>query len=282
MTRTDEEIEQICLRLINNQIGERALDVSPDEFQRFYSTFVNTTRQIPLVSLVNLEDIVVAQFSTISPQHFDITSKGDLKEDSFGFIPQKRWYGTKEKPEKFITFLRREIAENYAKLIVVGCLGFGILFFVDSTNLYDLMISLLIQSSTVFLSLYIIFTVSQTQNLFRDLLLFKKGILQHYYNDDRNVTLLGILTVALTFFSAGVIYLLTSYGPAVPISWFPLLGRILKAATTTIVLVLLFDTFLTVANYYLERNRDVLERDIVGQILNQDYEEFTRSARKVI
>ena len=35
-----------------------------------------------------------------------------------------------------------------------------------------------------------------------------------------------------------------------------------------LVIMLLFDTFLTVANYYLNKNSDVIERDIVEEILH--------------
>lgn len=36
-----------------------------------------------------------------------------------------------------------------------------------------------------------------------------------------------------------------------------------------------FDTFLIVADYYLDRSRDVIERDMASDILHQDFEEFS-------
>ena len=268
MTRTNQEIEGICIKLLSGGIGTSSFPVSLDEFQRFYSTFVNLTKKSPTVSLVSLEDHVIGQFSDISPQHFDITDKRTLLSTDFDFIQDVRWYGANKKPEMFIPFLWREFRQNFLKLAIVAITSISILFFADNLDLNELIISLLIQSSTVFLGLYIIFTVSQSQGLYSDMQLFKSGILHRYYRDDRNITLLGILTVSFTFLNAGILYLLLGYAPNLYI-------RLSKALLLTINIVLLFDTFLTVANYYLERNRDVTERNIVAEILHTDYQELT-------
>jgi hypothetical protein len=268
MTKTNQEIENICVRLLRGEIGKIALSVSLDEFQRFYSTFVNLTKSSPVVSLVNIEDVVVAQFSDISPQHFDILSKQPLLDNDFQFIQEKRWYGANRKPENFLPFLWKELKQNSVKLLLVGLVSFALLFWVNNDGLYQLLVSLLIQSSTVFLSLYIIFTVSQSQNLYQDLQLFKSGILHKYFRDDKNVTLLGILTISSTFFNSGLLYLLSGLTQN-------LFTQIAKALFSTITIMLLFDTFFTVANYYLERNRDVIERNIVADILDEDYRDLT-------
>jgi len=269
MARTNKEIENICKRLLSGELGKRSIPVSLEEFQRFYSSFVNIKKVSPLVSLVNLEDRVIGQFYDISPQHFEITSKESLLADDFDFIQEVKWYGGNKKPERFISFLWRELKQNFFKLLIVAVISISILFYADSLPLYELIISLLIQSSTVFLGLYIIFTVSQSQSLYSDLQLFISGVLHRYYRDDRNITLLGILTVSFTFLNSGILYLLLGYEPNLYI-------RFGKALFLTVNIILLFDTFLTVANYYLERNRDILERNIVSEILHDDYQEFVK------
>jgi hypothetical protein len=266
MTRTNQEIEKVCIKLLSGEIGIKSLSVSLDEFQRFYSTFVNLAKKSPKVSLVNLEDRVIGQFSDISPQHFDISHKKPLINTDFDFIQDKKWYGSNTPPEKFIPFLVTELKQNFWKLLLVAIISFTILFLADNASLYELIISLLIQSSTVFLSLYIIFTVSQSQGLYSDLGLFKSGVLQRYYRDDKNVTLLGILTVSSTFLSSGLLYLLSNFDANI-------YTQAIKAILVTTNLVLLFDTFLTVANYYLERNRDIIERNIAADILDKDFQD---------
>lgn len=273
MTRTNQEIEKVCRKLLSGEIGIKPLSVSLDEFQRFYSTFVNLARKSPKVSLINLEDRIIGQFSDVSPQHFDISNKQPLTNTDFDFIQDRIWYGANTPPEKFIPFLVKELKLNFGKLFLVAIISFVILFLANNTSLYELIISLLIQSSTVFLSLYIIFTVSQSQGLYSDLELFKSGILQKYYRDDKNVTLLGILTVSSTFLSSGLLYLLSNFVASIYI-------QAIKAVLVTVNLTLLFDTFLTVANYYLERNRDIIERNIVADVLDKDFQSDNRKSER--
>jgi len=264
MTRTNQEIERICRKLLPREMDYEALPVSLDEFQRFYSAFVNLAKRSPKVSLVNLEDRVIGQFSDISPQHFDIVDKKPLINTDFDFIQEKVWYGPNTLPEKFATFLFKEFKQNFWKLFLVALISFIILFLADNLFLYQSIISLLIQSSTVFLGLYIIFTVSQSQTLYSDLELFKSGVLHKYYRDDKNVTLLAIMTVSSTFLSAGLLYLLPEDGVNI-------YAQVTKAMLVTLNITLLFDTFLTVVNYYLERNRDIIERNIAADILHDEF-----------
>jgi hypothetical protein len=265
MTRTNQDIDRICVKLLSHEINTEPLPVSLDEFQRFYSTLVNLTKRSPKVSLVNLEDRVLGQFSDIAPQHFDISEKKALLDTDFDFIKYKTWYGAKTPPEKFAPFLWTEFKQNFPKLSLIAIVSFALLFLADNKSLYELIISLLIQSSTVFLSLYIIFTVSQSQSLYSDMELFKSGVLHKYYRDDKNITLLGILTVSSTFLTAGLLYMLSALHANVSI-------QVIKALLVTGNIVLLFDTFLTVVNYYLERSRDVIERNIAADILHDDFE----------
>ena len=274
MSRKPEEIENICKKLLDGNYGKSALEVTLDEFQRFYTTMVYLTKSNPIVSFVNLEDVVVAQFSSISPQHFDISDrKIMLTEDDFEFVISKKWYGSQGKPQSFGNFLWHEFLLNWGKLSTIFVISALILFAINDKTFYEQLISLLIQSATVFLSLYIIFTVSQSHTLYKDIVLLKEGILQRYYRDDRNVTLLGIITIAFTFLGSGIISLTNKLDGLVQLDWATMTTRIIRAMVIAIVITMLFDTFLTVANYYLFRNRDVLERDMVADILDNDYRE---------
>lgn len=274
MSKSQDEIENICRNLLQGYLGEMAITVSLDEFQKFYTAIVHLTKVTPEISFVNLETTVVAQFSNISPQHFDIVDQFPLTEESFDFISKKYWYGRSGVPQGFLKFVWAEFLQNIGKLLTIFIVSILFLFIVNSDALYELIATFLIQSATVFLSLYIIFTVAQSQTLFQDLSLFRKGILQEYYTDDRNVTLLGILTIAMTFLSSGIVYLMNVYNELIQKIWFEILSRSIKAFFTALVITLLFDTFLTVANYYLYRNRDVIERNITSDLLDSDYEKF--------
>ena len=274
--RKPEEIQKICEALLIGQFGKRALDVNVDEFQKFYTTMVHLTKSNPVVSFVNLETMVVAQFSNISPQHFDIApGKRFLTETDFDFVINRKWYGARNKPQRFGWFLWNEFLLNKRELTIIFTISALALFIIDDIVLYEQLVSLLIQSATVFLSIYIIFTVSQSQTLYRDITLFKNGILQKYYRDDRNTTLLGIITIGLTFLGSSIVSLTSKVEKTyTQVDWVMLSTRAVRAFVLAVVVVMLFDTFFAVANYYLVRNKDVLERDMVADILDEDYKEY--------
>jgi len=275
MNRKPEEIERICKELLSGYYNNYALNVTLEEFQKFYTTMVFLTKTNPIVSFVNLQYTVVAQFSSISPQHFDIfNKKGIVTENNFDFVISQKWYGIKGRPQRFSNFLWHEFLLNWGKLSTIFIVSAVILFVVNDKSFYEQLISLLIQSATVFLSLYIIFTVSQSQTLYKDIELLKDGILQRYYSDDRHVTLLGIITIAFTFLGSGIIELTNKFDSFSQLSWVPMTMRCFRAITIAIVITMLFDTFFTVANYYLFRNRDVLERDMVADLLHDDYRKY--------
>ncbi len=133
------------------------------------------------------------------------------------------------------------------------------------------MTSLLITSSTVFLTIYLIFTVAQSQALQKDRQLFEQGVLQKYYRDDRNVTLLAILTIVLIFLNSTLLAI-ASQSIATTNLWYMQLSlRSGKAISTALVITLLIHSFFTVADYYLQRTRDVTERDLVARIFHEDF-----------
>lgn len=271
MNRPQDRVEEICQTLLDGYIGKSALEVSLEEFKQFYETMQRLAGVIPLVTLVNLETVVVAQFSNISPQHFDIIEASPFTEKQFEYIQNREWFGPNKVPQGFGRFLWKEILLNKGKLGIIFLISTAIFYMINTEAFYSSISSFLLQSATVFLSLYIIFTVSQSQTLYNDSSLLKAGILHSYIRHDRNITILGILTVALTFLGSGIITLSMMLDAAYPAAWFLLTSRILRALFMAIVVTMLFDTFFTVASYYLDRSRVIMERDLVVDILDREY-----------
>jgi hypothetical protein len=273
MEFTDDQIREMCARLVQGHIHYEALQVSLNEFRAFYESLYQLTGRLPRVSLVNLETLVKGQFSDVSPQHFDIQEQERLKEEDFDFVLEKTWYGTREETKSFGQFIWEELKRDWLKLLPVFAASGGLLYVINDLGFYELVGTFLVQSTTVFLSIYLIFTVSQSQNLRRDPSLFKDGTLHGYYRDDRNVTILGIITVGLTFLSSGIASLVYEFSSDLGYGW-EVAAKALSAIATASVVTLLFETFFTVANYYLERERDIVERDISADILDKEYRSY--------
>ncbi len=122
----------------------------------------------------------------------------------------------------------------------------------------------------LFLSIYLIFTVSQSERLSYDKKLFDAGVFHKYHSDDKNVTRFAILTVALVFANAILVHiprLNTTLQTPLPGA----LGRWLVALSTSLAITMLFHTFFVVADYYLGRTRDLAERQHIGRIFHEEY-----------
>lgn len=280
MIETSDSIDLICGKMIKHPDQEIAptVEVTLSEFQKYYTSLWKLTGSPPAVSLVNLGTIVIGQFSNVSPQKFGIQTRRFLTCEDFRFVDALRWHGPERACQSFIQFVWVEFRLYWWKLLLVFFTGTGLLYLADDTQLYSVLATLLIQSCTVFLSIFLIFTVAQSQILYRDIELFESGFLEKYYCDDRNVMWLGITAVALTLLSPMVISLLDSYFAEPMASELRVVVRLLKALSMSVTIALLFDTFLSVVDYYLQRSRDLIDRDMASEVLSRDFSEA--SARR--
>jgi len=272
MGRDAKEIKALCQRLLNHEYGENAIDVGFDEFRSVHHTLTDFTGKAIQVSLIRtIEGEIIAQFSNVSPQHFLISTPKNLTLKEFDLLPCKTWYGSTSRYERFWRFLFRELRHNKLPLATVLIVSTAFLAIVNSQNLYDLIASLLIQGGTVFVSIYLIFTVTQSHQIITDSLLYERGITQRYYHDDRNVTLLALITVALTFINAMFVYIVIGIELADLPQYVEVFHRLLPAVSTSCTITLLLSCFLTISQYYLSRTIDVYERDVVSEILHKDF-----------
>lgn len=263
---------EIYKHLRSGRLAADPIILTMEQFRDFYDeALALNDRQVPRVLVVNLEDQAYVLFPEWSRQEIIVESRKPLQDSDFSFLSLVDWRGARVSQTSFPCFLLYEAIDNWLRIGVILLVSVAALLLAGpSSDVYDLLHTLLIQASTVFLSIYLIFTVAQSERLSYDRKLFDKGILHKYYGHDRNVTRFGILTVALVF---GNSVLLSSdiVGQTLQDPLPLALGRWIAAISTAIVLSMLFHTFFIVADYYLERTRDVAEREHVGQVLHEEY-----------
>lgn len=272
-------LEEYCRILIKGSSLDEQVTLSLEEFEQLYYILMGHANQkAPVVALVNLSDQAFVTFPEYSRQEFIVSHSQPITEQLFRFLSNLHWYGPKQKPKTFSQFLKAEAKISW-KRFLLALLASALLLILSGTkvHIYELLSSLLIQSSTVFLTIYLIFTVAQTDKLSKDRKLFELGILSDYYSDDRNITVLGIITVALVLINTIVVELLLQVPNQYP-EIFSQTIRLTPAFTTGFVIAMLFHMFYTVATYYLERTRDVVERDTVKDILNEEDEHFAKAS----
>ena len=276
--RTDAELREICSVLLSRKRYSRALEFTLDEIQRSYTIMTHAqNNHAPRVTIVNIGDCLYLQFSDISPQHFLITEPKYCIEKDFAFIPYLNWYGSKELPKSFIDFFITELRINKWFLIPILLLTFLLMFLAADYELYDKVSELVLQAVTVFLSIYLIFTVTQNQVMSKDRSLFSQGIIQKFYYDDRNLAILAIVTIISSIISIIAAHLTQSIntgtmlmGPYVDIRHMAL------SFFSAVLITLMVDTFLSVVNYYFFRSKQILDRNVASDILDDEFKKYYR------
>jgi hypothetical protein len=280
MTMNENDLSKFAQGVVDGVLLDSSIVLKLNEFRRLYEIVLEKTRRrVPYILAIHLGDQVHLILPEYSRQEIVIEpeKRKKIRREDFSFLSLVDCRGATSPSRNFLLFLIGEIKINKIRLGLIFLISLALLIFVaPSVNNLDLANTLLIQASTVFLSIYLIFTVSQSERLSSDRKLFEKGILYRYYSDDRNITIFAILTIGLTFANTLLVHLpWISNG----LDGFSLISfsRWVISITTSIIFTMLFHTFFVVSDYYLERTRDIAEREHIGNIF---HEEFIRKNRR--
>ncbi len=277
-SKSDEYLAELATSLVNRQINKNALTFSLKDIQRMYVILTQMLENHPpQISIVSIGENVYFQFSEISPQHFLIEDSNGLSENDFAFIPNKNWFGPQEQSKGVIQFFREELSSNWW-LIIVLFLLFIIMLFTHDNDLYIKISELVLQATTVFLSIYLIFTVSQNQIIATDKKLFIQGIVYKFYSDDRYLAIEAIFTIVLSLSNTILVHFLVSlqftyflFRPD-----FLLVKDYILALTSSFLVILMVDTFLSVTNYFFFRTKHILDRNMASDILHDEFQKYEK------
>lgn len=268
------------------EYNSEPLRLSLPEFRNVYVELVrHLENRNPYAVLIFFADQVIATFPQFSKQQFTIPQMTDkfLTPDSFDFILRKQVYGLRGKLPSFGQFLISEARLYWIWLTLTFILSFIGLHLAGGKDLYETLSSLLIQSATVFVSIFLIFTVTQNTILQKDIGLFKQGLLHRYRRDDRNVAILGVLVVGLVILNSIFLALPQSLARNLSMNIYGYelnLYNFWGALTTSAIIVLLLDAFIGVVSYYLERSQDLVDRDFIREVFANERAYFAKSEAK--
>ena len=265
--------KEALLEIVNDLLSSNgdesyAIKLNVDELKELYDLLLRRLNQrTPKVSIINFGDSVIVGFLEISGIIIFVENIGNkFSRDDFDFLSLTDWYGGKDFPIGFGGFLRDEIRLYWKKLI--GLILIVILILSITTpqiQVIDFWNELLLQASTLFFSIYLIFTVSQSERLSKDEQLFDSGTLNKYYAHDKNITKFAISTIAVVLINSAI-----SHSPLIvdnTTANLNLAGILVIYPLIGLSVIMLFHTFYLVSNYYLERSRDLSDRDHKKRIL---------------
>ena len=255
--------------------------------QCFREVFLGIQQEYPgtPVDIVLNGDWAMAQFSRISNQRIRILpvfttrlrhiEPQVLSEDDFDFAALYATFYGARKPLSFLAFLREELSANPFKLLIVFLATFFIFFLISSNGNITKLIpinELIITSITLFLSIFLLFTVSQNLEKSQNLMFFSTGLTHRFFSVDRYVAIIAILALLLGFFNVVLAEILPNHNWALfkytiqtPDS---LELTIIASLSTALATTLLVDSFLALTNYYFYRVRYLVEQELTRQLLD--------------
>jgi hypothetical protein len=282
--KAQEKANQIAETLANGAefMPGQDIQLTLPELKHVYSGLVRQlSNRNPIAALIYFDEEIFVSFPQHSTQRFLLPRKQHdyLMPRDFEFILLRKEYGTLARLDSFGRFLALELRRYWRWLcliFVVVSLG---LHFTGTDISYTTLSGVLIQSATVFVSVFLIFTVTQNTLMQNDLSLFKRGILHRYRRTDRNVAILGVSVIGAVILNSMFVLLPDAYAKLFNFSVYGYqftLQNFWGAISTGIVVTMLFDAFISVVGYYLDRSQDVADRDFIQKVFADEEEQYQK------
>lgn len=261
------------------------------QFREVYQAIQRNAQGTPVDIVLN-GDWAMVQFSRLCNHRIRVLQdppssllsrfvpKTVLEEKDFEFASlHSQFYGAKTYLS-LRSFLAEEISTNWLPLsltMLISWIVFQFLLGTAGKDVLEKVNELLLTATTLYLSIFLLFTVSQNVDLVKDPYLFRQGLTQRFFRVDQ---LLAFLAVAVLCVSILSVILLNVSSPVS----LPLFGRTFTIPDASIIapflsaagMMMLVDCFLALTQYYFRRMRYILEKKLTKELLDELMEERNR------
>jgi hypothetical protein len=292
---TRQEITRISETILAGNLQDSAVSLSLDEFAALYHEIGERVRGKQRIDIVLHDDRAIVQFTNLSPSNqrvYIVSDRRLTKEDFSRIVPNPVFHG-----DILEVSGRQRLEEELPNLILSSCIGlfFGVVLFLlgnsvaanygsylvnpDSFPLVERVVDFLAQinemlltSSTLFLSIFLVFTVAQSARLQEDTQLFDSGLLHKFERDDRLIALVALVSLLFTLLNIAIL--------GIPVVLTVARWQITGAYTLTLNKISLVVPLITMASvvaltfcflslrYYLKRIMLITNRDMSKKVLN--------------
>ncbi len=279
---------EIANKLLSSSGSPQIITVTISQFREVYNEVESNARATPVDILLN-GDWAMAQFSRLCNHRLIITSdpppkylalfikRKVLTEKDFAFASlYSKVYGSRQYLYTS-AFLKEEVSTNWLPILltlIISFISFRVLISApNGIKSIEKIIELVVTAATLFLSIFILFTVSQNAELIKDPYLFRKGLTHRFFRVDKLITSLafiGFLISILTLVMINLPTTVTIFGKSLIMPDAKIVVPIFSAVSISI----LVDCFLALINYYLERVRYVFEKDLAKELFDERWSHF--------
>lgn len=293
-----DEVKQKAARLSEVFLAGKPQDavesLSLDEFAALYHTISDQVGVKQRIDIVLHDDRALVQFTSLSPGNqtvYVVSDRRLVREDFARIVNRPVFHGDVLN----VSFGQRLKEESGNILVSLGAgLLVGLVLFLlansvaadyqsylidpNSFPLVERVVGSLAQinemsltSATLFLSVFLVFTVAQNSRLQKDTRLFDSGLLHKFERDDRLIAMVALVSLLLSILNVGILGI-----PVVlPIASFQIAGvytfvfnklSIVVPALASLSVATLTFCFLSLL-YYLKRTMLITSRDMSVKVL---------------
>lgn len=283
-TNTPKEVIQAILSPSGSPV---IFSLSLSQFREVYQAVQRNKENTPVDVVLN-GDWAMAQFSRLCNHRIRViqdppsgffsrfVNKTTLTEKDFDFAIYSEFYGATTHLS-LRSFLKEEISTNGIPLLFTMLASWIVFqFFLGTTGkeILEKVNELLITATTLYLSIFLLFTVSQNMDSIKDPFLFRVGLTHRFFRVDQLLASLVVVVFCVSVLNV----VLLNLSPPVSVS---IVGRKFELPDVTIAapflsavgLTVLVDCFLALIQYYFRRVRYVLEKDLTKALLDEIMEQ---------
>lgn len=290
-----DKIAELSKNILDDNPVSNEYDLTLDEFATLFHRLSSQGGKMRRTDVVLQNDRAIVQFTNLGSGKYRVFVVSDRRltvQDFTRIIPNATFHG-----DVLTTSLRMRLKEERSNIVVAAILGLlmtAALFILGNSVASDygdylanpssyetmgLVVDFLVQvnqlilvSVTIFLSIFLVFTVAQSNRLQEDYRLFDNGLLHKFERDDRLVALVALSSLILSIFNVIII--------ALPKTWEILVlhfGSIITITLNKISIIAPFITGLAVAGlvfsflsllYYLKRTMLITNRNMSIKVLD--------------
>lgn len=211
----DKRIPVLCDAILAGSSVENSI-LTLEEFKALYHCVAAAKDSVPLVHIVLLNKSAVLQFTDVASAKIVIRHNRRLTQEDFSDTVSRAVFQGDKREHSFWMQLKEE--KKNAPILVMVWLIFALATFwigVDPALHYQqyaampsafpstslaidglMKISeLIITSATLFITIFLVFTVAQNAGMLRDDYLFSEGLAHKYYRDDRFVSIVALVSL---------------------------------------------------------------------------------------
>jgi len=260
------------------------------QFREVYQAIQQNVESKPVDIVLN-GDWAMVQFSRLCNHRIRVTQnlpsnflsrlvhKTVLTEEDFDFAIYSEFYGARTYLS-LRSFLVEEISTNGFPLLLtmlISLIVFQSILGTAGKGVLEKVNELLLTATTLYLSVFLLFTVSQNVELVKDPFLFREGLTHRFFRVDQLLASLAVAVMCVSILDV----ILLNLSPPVSVS---LLGRTFTLPDVSVIapflsalgVTMLVDCFLALIQYYSRRVRYILEKDLTKRLLDKVMEERNR------